>query len=49
MNEVFEDGVDKKFKKNVWLDIWRELLKEKKTFVFGLVYIIVARITRSYK
>lgn len=36
MNEVFEDGVDKKFKKNVWLDIWRELLKEKKLLFLAL-------------
>ena len=30
MNESYEDRPDEKLKKDVWLDIWKELIKEKK-------------------
>ena len=36
MNENIEDEMNNKFKKSVWLDILKELLKEKKLFFLAL-------------
>lgn len=30
MNESFEDGLDEKFRKEAWISIWQELMREKK-------------------
>ena len=30
MNESFEDGLDEKFRKEAWISIWQELIREKK-------------------
>ena len=30
MNESFEDGSDEKFRKEAWISIWQELMREKK-------------------
>jgi len=30
MNESFEDGLDERFRKEAWLGIWQELMREKK-------------------
>jgi len=30
MNESFEDGFDEKFRKEAWISIWQELMREKK-------------------
>ena len=36
MSEIFEDGLDAKFKKGVWLDILKEILKEKKLLFLAI-------------
>ena len=36
MSEIFEDGLDEKFKKGVWLDILKEILKEKKLLFLAI-------------
>ena len=30
MNESFEDGLDEKFRKEAWISIWQELMREKR-------------------
>ncbi|MGP1438535.1 MAG: ABC transporter ATP-binding protein [Treponema sp.] len=30
MNDIYEQELDEKFKKDIWLDIWKEFIKEKK-------------------
>ena len=30
MNESFEDGLDERFRKEAWISIWQELMREKK-------------------
>ena len=37
MEEKIEDGLDEKFKRNVWLDILKEFGKEKKLLVVSLI------------
>ncbi|MGP1521591.1 MAG: ABC transporter ATP-binding protein [Treponema sp.] len=37
MNENYEDGQDEKFKKDVWLEIWKELIKEKKLLLLSCI------------
>ena len=36
MNEIFEDGLDEKFKREVWLEILKEILNEKKLLFLAL-------------
>ena len=36
MSEIFEDGLNEKFKKGVWLDILKEILKEKKLLFLAI-------------
>ncbi len=36
MSEIFEDGLNEKFKKGVWLDLLKEILKEKKLLFLAI-------------